>query len=96
LLRSGVEKGSKHAPPDPGIIPGGIRDCALQAMLRRDPQRDKEKPARSQVYRVKVRAAPVARGGVPPAPPQRPTEPGAESDDERRRDAWEEAGRLLR
>src|SRR5262249_1346027 len=39
------------APPDPGIIPGGIRDRAMRALLARGPvPADKEKTRASQEF----------------------------------------------
>ena len=52
----------KSAPPDPGIMPGGIRDRALQTVLARGQQpEDKEKTRRSQEYWAKYRAERVKR-----------------------------------
>jgi hypothetical protein len=42
---------AEPAPPDPGIIPGGIRDRALRALLARGPvPEDKEKTKASQEF----------------------------------------------
>jgi hypothetical protein len=39
------------APPDPGIIPGGIRDRALRAVMKRGPQpEDKNKTLASRKF----------------------------------------------
>jgi hypothetical protein len=52
----------KSAPPDPGIMPGGVRDRALQAVLARGQQpEDKEKTRRSREYWAKYRAERVKR-----------------------------------
>jgi hypothetical protein len=45
------------APPDPGIKPGGIRDRAMQAVLKRNPQpEDRENTKASQEYWARCRA----------------------------------------
>jgi hypothetical protein len=44
------------APPDPGIIPGGIRDRALEAVLRHSQPEDPAKIRASQEDRARVRA----------------------------------------
>jgi hypothetical protein len=69
----------KSAPPDPGIMPGGIRGQALQAVLARGPQlEDKERTCRSQEYWAKYRAERVKRtdtasaGIITPPPRGRP------------------------
>ena len=60
--QGGSVMASKSAPPDPGIMPGGIRDRALQAVLAPGPQpEDKEKTRRSQEYWAKYRAERVKR-----------------------------------
>jgi hypothetical protein len=38
-------------PPDPGIVPGGIRDRAMRAAMKRGPQpEDREKTLASQKF----------------------------------------------
>jgi hypothetical protein len=66
----------KSALPDPGIMPGGIRDRASQAVLARGQQpEDKEKTRRSKEYWAKYRAERVKRtdtagAGIITPPPQ--------------------------
>ena len=41
----------EDAPPDPGIIPGGIRDRAMRAVMERGPRpEDKRKTRTSQKF----------------------------------------------
>jgi hypothetical protein len=46
-----VAREFRRHPPDPGIIPGGIRDRAMRAAMKRGPQpEDKEKTLASQKF----------------------------------------------
>jgi hypothetical protein len=66
------------APPDPGIIPGGIRDRAMRALRERGPRpEDPERTGQSQEYWARVRRerealAEAWRNGLP-APPRDPS-----------------------
>jgi hypothetical protein len=56
----------RAAPPNPGTVPGGVRDRALQAVLKRGPQPDdKKKTRRSQEHWAKYRRE-LERAAVPP------------------------------
>jgi hypothetical protein len=49
--KSRVRGRREDAPPDPGIIPGGIRDRAMRAAMARGPQpEDKRKTQASQKF----------------------------------------------
>jgi hypothetical protein len=66
------------APPDPGIIPGGIRDRAMRALRERGPRpEDPERTRQSQAYWAPVRReqearAEARRNGLPD-PPREPS-----------------------
>jgi hypothetical protein len=54
------------APPDPGIVPGGIRERALRAVLSRGPtQEDEAKTRASAAYWRKVRDGAAAIEAAP-------------------------------
>jgi hypothetical protein len=78
LRVEGVPRNWKPAPPDPGIIPGGIRDRALRTLHDRAGRpEDLEKTRASQAYWANLRrereaAAEARRNGLPP-PPREPS-----------------------
>ena len=57
-----VSREFHRLPPDPGIVPGGIRACAMRAVMERGPQsEDKEKTLASQKFWAAFKKRTAAR-----------------------------------